>query len=263
MARWTFFGKLHPERVPISSGQSHRGKATVSTLGLDFEFRIELHASQLILDINVLSGNADIGTLKNLATSLARGLAHIIGYRVGGHFDAEIVSAIDRDSDDWRVFGVEIPVVADKRRRERTGERIEVRTALFMAVGQSTAAQMALDDFTSAMLRPTDTGFYCYRAIEAMMQSMKSGPTDTNDGPAWERLRTDLRVERAVIAVVQKHAEMPRHGKPTGMSDADRATVLDLTDRIIERFLAYLLAGKQALSESDFPTLRLATLGAP
>jgi hypothetical protein len=56
------------------------------------------------------------------------------------------------------------------------------------------------------------TGFHCYRAIDAMMQSMKDIEND-KDEAAWTRLRDRLRVKRTPIDVVKAHADLPRHGK--------------------------------------------------
>jgi hypothetical protein len=112
---------------------------------------------------------------------------------------------------------------------------------------------MVLSDFQRAMRDPVGTGFYCYLAIEAMMQSMKTENIE-RDASGWERLRTDLNVDRGVIDWIENHAHLPRHGKPSGMSDADCVTVFELTDEIIRRFHEFLMRGKQPLPEGEFPS---------
>jgi len=69
-----------------------------------------------------------------------------------------------------------------------------------------------------------------------MMQSMKAHPDD-DDRPAWEALRSRLNLDRPVIDAIKVHADYPRHGKVSSISDADRAKVFRLTDQIVKRYL--------------------------
>jgi hypothetical protein len=101
---------------------------------------------------------------------------------------------------------------------------------------------------------PTDTGFFCYRAVEAMMQSMKANE-DESDKTAWPKLREALRIDRSVIDFIKGHADCPRHGRPYDLTDAERGTILKVADDIIRRYLEYLKRGKVALPEAEFPML--------
>jgi len=113
---------------------------------------------------------------------------------------------------------------------------------------------MALADFREAMRLAIGTGFFCYRAIEAIMQSMKAADQD-KDGVAWERFRTALRIDRSAIDEIKRNADLPRHGKPSAIGDAERAKVLTLTDEMIKRFLELLVRPEKSLSPEEFPTL--------
>jgi hypothetical protein len=252
MNRWTFFGRVLPERVPIKWDIPLEGSARVQGLDIVFDFRVVIHSSQAIVDITVREGDADLPSLRNAAVDCIRQITDLVGYKQGSCFDVEVVSAIRRDTADWTVFGVEIPVLAARR---NVGEVGTIDEKLVSAVGRNPAAQIVLADLREAMRVPIGTGFYCYRAIEAMMQSMKGSPDDA-DGPAWELLRQRLRIDRAAIDEVKRHADFPRHGKLSSISDSERAKVFVLTDQIIERFLAYLVRGKTALAERDFPILK-------
>jgi hypothetical protein len=101
---------------------------------------------------------------------------------------------------------------------------------------------------------PIGTGFYCYRAVEAMMQSMKTGEVK-NDQRAWERLNEVLSLDRSASEKIKRHADMPRHGKPYSMTDSDRAGVFELTDEIIRSFLEYIRRGLGPLPVTEFPLL--------
>jgi len=92
-----------------------------------------------------------------------------------------------------------------------------------------------------------------------MMQSMK-GSQDEKDGPAWETLRNVLQVSRTAIEAIKNHADDPRHGKVKSISGAERDIIFRLADKIIERYLAYLMGGKVPLQSAEFPELLYTTL---
>lgn len=83
---------------------------------------------------------------------------------------------------------------------------------------------------------PVGTGLFSYRAIEAIMQAMRSSDEESN-GFAWGRTRGTLRVDRSAIDYVRSFADRPRHGRPSGISDQDRAQVFKITDEVIRRYL--------------------------
>ena len=72
---------------------------------------------------------------------------------------------------------------------------------------------------------------------------------------SWPRLRETLRIDLSAIKYLKGHADFPRHGKPSSISDAERAKVFTITDEIIRRYLEYLLRGGSALPREQFPTL--------
>jgi hypothetical protein len=179
---WTFYGVVLPERVPLTWNTPIGGKAFSSILGLDFTFRVMIHASQVIVDLTIDKDGVDIASLRNLAVSNAQILTDLIGYTNAYCFNVEIRSAVCRESDDWFVFGIEVPALVETR----AGQPREIDGATLQAVAGSPAAQFVLADFTNAMRSPVGTGFYCYRAIEAMMQFMKSSEGE-HDGQNYEQ----------------------------------------------------------------------------
>jgi hypothetical protein len=68
-------------------------------------------------------------------------------------------------------------------------------------------------------------------------------------------LRERLRVDRAAIDAVKAHADLPRHGKPSTIQDAERVLVFKITDEIVRRFLVYLKSGQQPLAAGEFEVL--------
>lgn len=165
--------------------------------------------------------------------------------------DVEIISAVSQETNEWSVFGIEVPVLASRRNKRDHGV---VDARLVRVIGRSIPAQIVLADFREAMRTPVGTGFFCYRAIEAMMQSMKVAPQE-KDASAWARLRETLSIDRTAIDAIKQHADLPRHGSPSVILDTDRAKVFVLADEIINRFLEYLIRGEKVLPSGEFPVL--------
>lgn len=251
VSKWSFFGKVVPERVPVTWGTPLQGAAQ-SPVGFSFTFRVAIHNSQVVVDVEVTEGTPDLSTLRNAAADCVRTITDLVGYTRGCYLDVEIISAVSQETNDWAVFGIEIPVLASRREDKQIGV---LDAQLIKAVGTSIPAQIVLADFREAMGMPVGTGFFCYRAIEAMMQSMKAAPQE-NDGPAWDRLRGTLCIDRSALDEIKEHADLPRHGKPSVITDAERARVFELADQIIERFLEYLIRGEKALPAEEFSILK-------
>jgi hypothetical protein len=114
---------------------------------------------------------------------------------------------------------------------------------------------LILQDFREAIQIARGTGFFCYRAIEAMMQSMKAADSENEGSLSWPRLREVLRIDRSAIDYVKEHADFPRHGRPSDVTDAQRAKIFTITDEIVRRYLQYLRRGKTTLPEAEFPLL--------
>jgi hypothetical protein len=250
MASWTFFGRVRPERFPVTWGTPVSGHLSQADLGLEADFSTAIHVGQVIVTLTVTSGSADILSLRNLALDCAHELTDLVGYVSGCYFDVEIVSAVCRETSEWHVFGVQIPALVQRKNLHR-GPAIDGDLA--RVVLENIPAQMVLRDFQHAMRDAIGTGFFCYRAIEAMMQFMKKEKI-TSDKQAWMELNNSLSLDRSVSAKIKSHADFPRHGKPSSMSDRDRGEVLQLTDEIIHRFLEYIRRGSGPLPRTNFPS---------
>lgn len=252
LEKWTFFGRVLPERIPLSWGTPLAGRARQTELGFDYEFRTVIHASQVIVDLTATRGTPDVDTLRNTARECALQITDLVGYTSGNHFDVEIVSAVCRRNDEWAVFGSQIPALVARINPLRINN---IDGILLQAVASNVSAQMVLRDFQRSMREPVDTGFYCYRAIEAMMQSMRPS-ADTKDPEAWDYFLSALSLERSAKDKVSSHAAFARHGRPSSMTSDDRQSVFKLTDEIIRRYLEYLCRNRTPLQAQEFPILK-------
>jgi hypothetical protein len=249
MTRWTFFGRILPERIPVRS-ESLNFTSEAPNLGFRYQITIRIADGQFVVPVVIETGPDDVNTLKNLAEADIRKCVDYLGYRNGLSFDVEIISAA---CDDGRVvvFGIAIPALKESR----IGNDQIFEISGFKSFLYDTTAEMVLADFREAMRNPVGTGFFCYRAIEAMMQGMKADPNDKDDAWAWGELRQRLQIDRSAIDAIKAHADYPRHGKLSWITDADRANLFRATDKIIFRYLTYLERGKTGLPSSEFSLL--------
>jgi hypothetical protein len=180
-----------------------------------------------------------------------RSLVDLAGYLHAVKYDVDIISAINSETGFGIIFGINIPVLTD-RRKDGNGLYPPFGTLpaeLLQTVMNELAAQIVLQEFREAMGFPIGTGFHCYRAIEAMMQSIKTSDTE-KEVTAWGRLRQHLCLARTTIDFVKGHADLPRHGRPSGISHEDRTKLFKVTDEIVRRYLHYLSQGKIPLPVS-------------
>jgi hypothetical protein len=249
MEAWTFFGRVLPERVPISISEPLSMACVFEEANFLINCTIAIADSQVIANVSVNSGETDIMTLRNAVVGCVRPVVDLIGYLHGISFDVEIVSVASRETNAVIVFGIGIPAVTELRKPESLGK---LDASLLQSVASQPHAQMALADFRMAMRLPEGTGFFCYRALEAMMQSMKVNDKE-GDNAAWERLRENLWVTREKLDSVKRHSDLPRHGKISNISDSQRADVFMITDEVVRRFIQYITRGCIALPEGEFP----------
>jgi hypothetical protein len=59
---------------------------------------------------------------------------------------------------------------------------------------------------------------------------------------------------------IKAHADYPRHGKVSSISDHERGNVFRLTKEIVWRYLTYLCRSKTELPTSEFPSFVLPEL---
>ena len=83
MPTWTFFGRVLPERVPVTWEGPLEGSAKSPLQGMDHEYRVVIHASQAFVDLKIAIDKPDLATLRNMAVDHIRTITDLIGYRNG------------------------------------------------------------------------------------------------------------------------------------------------------------------------------------
>jgi hypothetical protein len=89
MTRWTFFGRILPERIPLSVTLPEQ-RVEAPEFGLRYRVTIQIDKSQFVIPVIIESGRVDVLTLRNLIENDTRGVTDLIG----SSFDIDIISAL-------------------------------------------------------------------------------------------------------------------------------------------------------------------------
>jgi hypothetical protein len=173
----------------------------------------------------------DIFTLRNAVAMDVQHTVDVCCFAFGAGLGVELQCA-RADDGSWQYFDAFIPALKGMG-------TVEIPNSLLLAVSRDTQAQIALGDFREAMRVPVQTGFFCFRAVEAIMQAFRSGDDTTKVG--WDRMRAELGVSRAKIDIIKVHADWARHGQTGQITDSERRDLLLETKAIIQRYLDYSL----------------------
>ena len=245
---WIFFGQCIPARFPMTFDFP-------SEVGIRSEFgdlvcSATIFAGQAVVRVTAQNEITNIFTLRNIVEQLLRTVADAITFVLGNSVSIDIIAAVRSDQWTWHVFGTSIPALTGRGRPSLPA--IALSPDFFSVIAQSPELILALASLREAMQKPGETGAYCFRAVEALLVRFK---TQTGkDKEAWERLRSELRVDRQPLDWVKGFAEPQRHGRWAAMDDGDRADAMLIADQVIWRYLTYAQKGFCALSATEFPS---------
>ena len=80
MTRWTFFGRILPERIPLSVPLFEQS-GEVAEFGLRYRATIQIDKGQFVALVSIESGQVDVLTLRNIIENDIRTVTDLIGYR--------------------------------------------------------------------------------------------------------------------------------------------------------------------------------------
>jgi hypothetical protein len=149
MTRWTFFGRILPERIPLSVMLPEQ-RMKVAELGLRYRATIQIDKGQFVVPVIIESGHqVDVFTLRNSVEDVIRSVTDLIGYLDGISFDVDTISALSDDGQTV-IFPIEIPVL----RETRQPPTATIESDLLKAVSEEIPARLVLADFREAIRTP-------------------------------------------------------------------------------------------------------------
>lgn len=210
---------------------------------LDHAFTLEgtIHNSIVLATVEQRS-EVDVLTLRNAVVQDIQSFVDVACVRVGASLLVEVISA-RASNGDWQIFDSFIPALATPGVHEFSAE-------LLRAAAADTQVQIALADFREAMRVPVQTGFFCYRAVEAIMQSFRTPPARQKP-LAWSSLRQALNVAETATRRLEENAGWARHGEAGALTDADRLDLLSTTQKILLRYLDFVVEERRPLNLAE------------
>jgi hypothetical protein len=222
-----FTGRVIPERANISSLPV---KFEVSA-GDDVApglLHIQIYASQVFGRLVCPTPIKNELSARNLVEDAVRSILDAKGFVYARGYSVEIVQFFHPDPRGDRVFGVDVQaleVLATSR------GLTEAHLHNLMSTPSSLFFRRALGDFREALLSPMDTGFFCYRAIESLMQEHASrNATVTDRKERWENFRHYYGVAEQQIMEIKDYADPVRHGNGMSLKEitsADRMRLFE------------------------------------
>lgn len=236
MYKYILNGRVLPERCNVCIPPLNL-KLKCPDAGLDCNMVVSIQMSQIYLQITSEQEITDFNTLRNYVADAVHFFIDCYGFITGRGYDIEITSLAGENIQPHMVFGVGIDVLENDI-EDRQTQNIEQIIKLFSEDDSySNQLRLTLKDLRFAIKYPEDSGFFCYRAIESLMQYFNRS---NNKDEAWNILREKIHISRNILDYIKKFADDPRHGCSILISDAERAKVMKYTWKIVDRFIYYL-----------------------
>ncbi len=231
---YTFFGKVLPERANVNILQT-TCQLTQPDTEIDGSLTISIALSQVTALFTNSGKIVDLYTLRNYVNDVIRMELDILGYINGCGYGLEITQVADSLGTPPIVFGVDIPVLVSE---SRLADFEKVLT-LFHDSRRSNYLRLCLADLREAIREHRDTGFFLYRAIEALMQSFRTDDSKKGKQKAWESLRSELSITEDNIRQLEKVADCFRHGDTRYVSGTERCELFLIAWNIVDKYIKY------------------------
>jgi hypothetical protein len=191
----------------------------------------------------------DIATFRNQIMTVCKSLYDVASFLNAVSVHVELTSLSEIETDRFWTFRDAAPeLMASAHERPLPTEEF-IKLSLL-----NNYLRSALSDLNEAMSSPNDTGFFCYRAIETLLQEFKE-PDKMENKDAWPRFRDALQVTQNWIKPLTDHSKSNRHGELQAVSGEQRVFLMKNAWTIVYRFACLKLRKEATLPASEFPLL--------
>ena len=236
MRPYIFQGIVLPERAQLTLQYSLSFKHLIS--GNKATARVSIILNQVIVWIET-DHAWDIFDLRNVVAQIVQGHLQMIGYLKGWAYDFELTRVLNEDTGTDHVFGIDILCLAER------GKNVDFEAAL-TKLKEKTMGENGVylyrcfNDLASAMKYANDTGFFCYRAIEALRHHCAAihSLVDASKSTQWEKFREVSGCEEVVLREIKAAADPLRHGQVIGATSAHRERLFTITWDTVDGYLS-------------------------
>jgi len=236
--KYEFRGLIHPLLVKFNWGPVV-SPFSFPELGMTGKVGFEVHDGEVLAHLESPQDPKEfnlifMGCLGEIVKLGIYPYLDAFGYANGLAFSVELTQAKEANSGDWKWLPVQVPVL-----RERTKSPDDKFREICDLYDSPKAwyLQKALSDLRSAIASASDTGLFCYRAVETLASFFKETPHEKLTNDTWELFRKSIHASRDEINVIKRYADISRHGSVTRIPTEKRAEVFAATGNIIDKFV--------------------------
>ena len=236
MTTYLFEGIVHPERAQISLQCSF--DFTHLTSGTTALARLSVRLNQIAVWIETET-KWDVYDLKNVVRAMVAHELEVVGFILGYSYEVEIKRVLNPEIDVDFVFGIDIPCLTERNKGVDLIERLaEIRSKTTGDDG--VFLHRCFADLAQAMKNADDTGFYCYRAVEALRQhciakfKLDRGKKDLQ----WAKLREVSGCTEEALRELKAAADPTRHGEVVPITSDQRKRIFLITWNVVDGYLA-------------------------
>lgn len=243
MHKYTLKGKIIPKSRKLTF--PNKIEFGFQYPGIDDLARVSISIENSEVEVVVKTEGKidDYHTLRNyIRSNIVSICIDCCSYLAGEGFKVYISSLITDDGEE-----IEFDNYAISRLQEDREERLKKLADIFNEVltrGKQKEAhqlRLAVANFNKAITNSEDTGFHCYRSIEAIRQVFDPNPEDVD----WVKFNNELGFDQDMIDwfkdLANDHATLQRHGRSTRMTGEDREEMIAKTQKVIDRFVEWVL----------------------
>lgn len=236
-----FQGKVLPERAILDF--EVRNIRVNFANGKSWAISVNVILNQISMHLE--GDEADIFLLRNFALEFLSSYISILSFTHGHAYDVEITRVTTPDRSTDYVFGIETPCIAQLQKNLDSNLSFHALANLTMSE-HGYFIQRFFTDFTLAMKHASDTGFYCFRGIEALRQHCAASKdlelTADNKAAQWDLFRKVSSSTREEITPITEAAKTVRHGGYEEITDEMRQTLLTATWAIAQKYFSNIIS---------------------
>ena len=229
-------GVVRPERAQLTLQFSLRFEHLSS--GITASAKISIILNQVVVWVET-DHDWNVFDLRNLVANVVQSHLQMVGYLKGFVYDFELTRVLNQERSTDYVFGIAIPCL------EERGKDLDLSDALTKLHEKATGRNgvylnRCFSDLASAMKHADDTGFYCYRAIEALRHhcAAVNSLTDASKAAQWQRFREVAGCDEQTLREIKAAADPLRHGQVVGSTSADRERLFTITWNTVDSYVA-------------------------
>ncbi len=236
MKTYLLLGMVHPARAQVSLENSFMSQHLTSGRAVKVVIKIQLNQIAVWIETE---HEWDVYDLRNLAKTVVTNELAIVGFIRGYAYDVEIARIVNPVDDLDAVLGIDIPCLVERNKDLNVEQRF--REIHAKATGEhGVLLHRCLADLSAAMQHADDTGFYCYRAIEALRQhcARTHGIGLDKKSEQWSRFHQVAGTTEEAVRHLKDAADATRHGDVVPITSDERKDLFLKTWDIVDAYLS-------------------------